>query len=435
MRELARGAGDEVGRRLTERLAAAGDGVGGEADRLRIARQLLQAWLLAHREDCVREGRPRLGSADEEALAQAVLDRLFGLAGLQRYLDDVSVDNIHINGCDAVFVDYSGRKVRVPPVADSDEELIDLLRRIAAREGLSEREFSPSSPILDVTLRDGSRLNAVMSVSDRPAVTIRRHRLLDATPEELVGVHGLMAAEVCDLLVAAIRAKQSIVVSGGMGCGKSTLVRSLGAVFPPSWRVVTLEDPRELWWDRQTELHPDCVALEARHPNLQGEGGISIRDLFTQALRMDADVVVVGEVRSDEVTPMLNAMSAGSAGGSLCTVHARSALDTFTRLQVLLAQAPERLGAEAAAALIGSAVDLVVHIETDVDRRTGERRRWVDSVREVRGADRGMVVSNEVLRVDEAGRVLAPAALSDELRRRLARAGAELRVVPSEWPA
>jgi Flp pilus assembly CpaF family ATPase len=266
-----------------------------------------------------------------------------------------------------------------------------------------------------------------MAVCPRPTLTIRRHRLLDASLPDLVRLR-MLTDELRQLLEAAILAQCNVVIAGGPNAGKSSLLRTLASAIPREMRIVTIEDTYELFLDRDPERHPNCVALEARPANVQGEGAITLADLVYQALRMGPDVLAVGEVRGPEVVPMLDALSAGNAAGSMCTVHARSTLGTFDRLKGLLAQAPERYGAEASASLIATAVDLVVHVATTT-RADGSLHRWVDSVQEVRHADGPAVVSNEVIRVDAEGRMHVAAALSSDLKERLFDIGYDI----SDW--
>jgi pilus assembly protein CpaF len=397
-----------------------------EQEAVEMARRLTDEWLAQQARDALRRSEGGLSAEDEESIALGVLDHIFGLGDLQQYVDDPRVESIFVNGSDSVFVRRTDEPiVAVGPVCDSDEELEGLVRRLAAREGLSERRFDKSAPFLNLTLRDGSRLHAAMGVTSRPTLTIRRHRLLDASLPDLVRLR-MLTPELCRLLEAAILAQCNIVIAGGPNAGKSSLLRTLASAIPRDMRIVTVEDTYELFLDRDPERHPNCVALEARPSNVQGEGAITPADLVYQALRMGPDVLAVGEVRGPEVVPMLDALSAGNAAGSMCTVHARSTLGTFDRLKGLLAQSPERYGVEASASLIATAVDLVAHVATTT-RPDGSLHRWVDSVQEVRHADGARVVSNEVVRVDAEGRMEIAAALSSDVRERLFEIGYDVR--------
>jgi pilus assembly protein CpaF len=399
-------------------------------DRRELARQLTLSRLERYATESVESGDALLELADEERVARAVLDALFGLGRLQTLIDDSDIENIDVNGCDRVWVTYAdGTKERVAPAADSDAELAEILRSAAARFGLSERRFDVSHPELDLRLPDGSRLSALMSVVQRPVVSIRRHRYVDLTIDDLVEMGGLDAT-LASFLTAAVRARKNIVVGGAMNSGKTTLVRALASAIPPRERVVTIEQAFELGLDSIPDRHPDLIALEARPANAEGEGAISMARLVRRALRMNADRVIVGEVLGDEVLPMLNAMSQGRSG-SMCTIHADSSLGIFRRLASYAIQAPERLPLESTNLLIAGAVHFTVFVEvadaepppldtrylsvrhpTHVSEKPDangirfgavKRRRLVSSVQEVVGSEGLHVISNEVFRRVKGG--------------------------------
>ena len=297
-----------------------------------------------------------------------------------------------------------------------------LIQRLAAREGLGERQWDSAHPALDLTLRDGSRLHALRDVVRTPAITIRRHRLMRLSLDDLVQMRTLHAAD-RDLLEAAIQSEQTVMVSGGPAAGKSTTARTLATAIPPSRRIVSIEATFELYLDADTDAHPDCVALQTRNPNLEGRGELTSRDLFREALRMSPDVLIVGEVRGpQEALPMLMSVAAGGTAGSLSTIHARSSAHALAMLQTYCLMGPEKLPFEASAPLISSAIDLVLFIERRVDERSREYR-VTSSIREVCGFRGPMVTTNEVSRINERGHRETPAALSPERRVRLAAAG------------
>ena len=363
---------------------------------------------------------------DEQRLARTVLDALFGMGRLQVLVDDPDIENIDINGCDRVWATFAdGSKRMMPSIADSDQELIDLVRSAASRFGLSERRFDLARPELDLRLPDGSRLSALMAVTARPAVSIRRHRYSDLSLSDLTGL-GTIDSNLASFLGAAVKARKNIVVSGAMNSGKTTLLRALAAEISPRERIVTIEQAFELGLDAGVDRHPDMVALEARPPNVEGVGLISVADLVKRALRMNADRVIVGEVLGDEVLPMLNAMSQGRSG-SMCTIHADSSAGVFRRIASYAVQAQERLPLEASHLLIAGAIHFVVHLDSDLHDGCGSeggtsgisgwltpgvgegvdphqfpptvaRQRFVSSVREVVDAEGVQVISNEVFR-------------------------------------
>lgn len=352
---------------------------------------------------------PLLSERDEADVERKVLDHLFGLGSLQRLLDDPSIENININGYDNVFVKRgNGTKERIAPVAASDEELISLIHMAASYLGHSERQFNPSNPQLDLRLgapgeyAGGHRLSAVMSVTARPVISIRRHRFLDEASARLERLVELRAIDegIAAFLRAAVRARKTIIVAGGTNAGKTTLLRALANEIPPHERLITIEKALELGIDQFTNLHPDVVAMETREPNSEGRGTVEMSQLVRRGLRMDPDRVIVGEVLGDEVIDMLNAMSQGN-DGSLCTVHANSSESVFQRLCSYAVQSPARLPRQATSQLIAGAVDFVVHIgqrHREIVGTSGERRldRFLSSIREVHHADEEKVHSTEV---------------------------------------
>jgi Flp pilus assembly CpaF family ATPase len=412
---------DEATDRLTERRRA-DEAIGAppldEADQRAFARQLINQALEAEARLAMAGHRETFPVADEDEIARAVHDLLFGLGPLQQLLDDPGIETINANGCDSVWVRHAdGGRFQVEPIASSDDELIELIRLAAARFGLAERRFDLAAPLLDLRLPDGSRLFAAMAVVARPALSIRRHRFAKLDLDDLAE-RGTVTPSLRGFLGAAVRAGLNTLVCGETGAGKTTLVRALASEIPRDERLITIEDTLELGLDRDPERHANVTALEARPPNVEGEGEVTMAALVRAALRMDPDRVIVGEVRGDEVIPMLNAMSQGN-DGSMCTIHANSSAGAFDKLATYAVQTPERLGLEATNLLIANAIDLVVHLA--YDRASG--RRVVDSVRDVTGADGPLVASNEVWRPSPDGRAVPGAPLRDQTLDRLVGAG------------
>jgi Flp pilus assembly CpaF family ATPase len=338
---------------------------------------------------------------------------------LQPLLDDPAVENINVNGFDNVWVRYAdGRRTRVGPVASSDGELVELVRTVAARFGVEERRFDRGVPRVSAQLPDGSRLFAVLAVTagGRPAISIRRHRHLTVTLHDLQGL-GTLDAGVAAFLEAAVLARKNILIAGGTGVGKTTLLRALAACIPPEERLVTIEDAFELGLDADTASHPDCVGMQAREANVEGQGAVDAAELVRWALRMSPDRVIVGEVRGPEVVPMLNAMSQGN-DGSMGTIHASTSRGAFTKLAAYAVQAEEHLPIEATSLLIAAAVHFVVHLAWDT-----QGRRVVSSVREVVDADGPQVVSNEVFRPGPDGHAVPGTPLRAATAGQLAAAG------------
>ncbi|GAA1990490.1 CpaF family protein [Catenulispora subtropica] len=334
-------------------------------------------------------------SAIEEAVAleRAVTDALCAMGGLQPYLDMPDVENINATGHDQVFLRFAdGRRERgATPVADSDADLIDLIRTAAARVGHEERRFDRGAPMLSLQLPDGSRLFAVMAVTKRPSISIRRHRYPKATLSDLIAL-GTVGSNLAAFLSAAVRARLNILIAGGTGAGKTTMLRALAAEMDPAERLVTIEDALELGLDTDPDRHWDVVAIQAREANSEGRGAISQAELVRAGLRMSPDRVIVGEIRGAEVIPMCNAMSQGN-DGSMATLHASTSAGVFAKLAAYAAQSPERLDLASTNLLVANALHLVVQLDQAPDGT-----RVVSSVREITGADGPLICSNEIFR-------------------------------------
>jgi pilus assembly protein CpaF len=411
----------EVGDRLADQrrldAATAVTPMSGEDER-QFARALIAQALENHARTEIMAGRAPLTAQVEEDLAEAIHAALFGVGRLQPLLEDQQIENIDINGCDRVFIGYAdGREVMGEPVAESDDELIELIQTLAAYSGLSSRPFDTANPQLDLRLPDGARLSAVMDVTLRPAISIRRARMGKVFLADLVG-NGTLSPDVASFLAAAVGARKNIMIAGSTNAGKTTLLRALANQIPADERLITVERALELGLDHFPELHPNVVAFEERLPNSEGMGAVSMAELVRRSLRMNPSRVIVGEVLGDEIVTMLNAMTQGN-DGSLSTIHANSSLEVFNRITTYAIQARERLPIEATHMLIAGAIDFVVfQAKRNEYSRGGRLRRFVASVREVTGVD-GRVMSSEVFAPGPDGRAVAhaPASCADELAR------------------
>lgn len=364
----------------------------------------------------VGAGRSPLSPVEEEEVAAGIHAALFGVGRLQPILDDRDVENVDINGYDHVFVQYAdGREARLPPVAESDDELVELVQVLGAYSGLSSRPFDSANPQLDIRLPDGSRLSAVMDVCARPSISIRRARLSRVHLDDLVRL-GSVTPEVAAFLSAAVAARKNIMIAGATNAGKTTMLRALANEIPPHERIITVERALELGLGEFADLHPNVVAFEERLPNSEGNGAITMAELVRRSLRMNPSRVIVGEVLGDEIVTMLNAMSQGN-DGSLSTIHANSSIEVFNRISTYAIQSAERLPVEATMMLIAGAIDFVVFVQKQNDfQRGGRLRRFVASIREVNGID-GRVLSSEVFAAgaDGVAQPAAPIACIDEL--------------------
>jgi Flp pilus assembly CpaF family ATPase len=384
---------------------------------MRLIGDAVRAW--AERQ--VRAGAPVLSPAERDALAQAVYDMRYGLGPLSGYLRDPQVENVDVNGCDEVWVTYAtGERVIGLPVASSDDELITMIRNWAARGGQTARDFSAASPLVSVALAGGARMTATMAVTPRPSVSLRRHGQLDVNLARLVQL-GTIDPTLASFLAAAVRGRCNIIVTGGVNAGKTTLLRGLASEIPPGERIATLETEYELFLHGMAQ-HPDVIAFEAREPNSEGVGGISLHDLIAHALRHNPQRIMVGEVRRSEIMPMLEAMNSGQEG-SMCTLHANSPGEAFDRILILGLRGGLSLAERAIHILVGMAVDLVVHVRK---RHDGKRTlRYVSEILEVMppGDTERPTVNRLFLPEGPDGRAVAAHTPSPRLFAKLAAAG------------
>ena len=384
------------------------------------ARTVVHAELLRLAAARRSEGKSVLTVFDESAIASAAIAQVLGLGRLQPLLEDDQISDVHVRGNSRVWVKLrNGQRETRDPIVDSDEELIELIRRAATRLSRQERRFDAGTPELNMQLPDGSRLFATMDVSKRPSLIIRRHRFEISSLEEL-RLRGLLTQELQDFLTAAVCARRNFVIAGGTGSGKTTLLRALINEVLPSERIVTIEDAYELGLDHFEHLHPDHDALQSRPANIEGQGEITLADLTRMALRMDPDRVIVGEVRGAEAFPMLLAMSQGN-NGSMCTMHADSTRSVFPKLAAYVSMASTGLPIETINLLLASALHFVVYIDNS------NAWRQVTSVREVVDCDGSNIISNEIFAVDPNGDLIKAFPLREATRELLAKYGYDAR--------
>ena len=328
----------------------------------------------------------------ERLIIDEAISRVLGLGKLEQLLDDDDISDIHIRGNRSVWVKMrNGERRSSPAIVDTDDELIELIRRIATRMGHREQRFDPSHPELNLQLRDGSRVFAAMDISMHPTLIIRRHRFEFSHLSELVRGK-MMTQQTAQFLAAAVRAKFNIIIAGGTGSGKTTLLRALINEIPEHERIVTIEDAFELGLNHFEDAHPDHDALQARSANSEGLGEVSMSDLARMALRMDPDRVVVGEVRGAEAFPMLLAMSQGN-NGSMCTLHADSPRSIFPKLLAYVSMAQTGVPTESINLLIASSIHFVVHVQVH------ENVRVVTAIHEVVQSDGLGISTNEIFSV------------------------------------
>lgn len=332
----------------------------------------------------VGESTPPAG--EEDWLRRAVFAIQFGLGRLSELLERDGVENVIIVGCDQVMLKMAdGRLEAGPAVADSDEELLELINRIGTRLGSAERSLSQAHPHFRMSLPDGSRLSAVAYVTPRPQLAIRRHRVADAGLGDMVRM-GMISPSLHAFLGALTRSRNRTLIVGAQDAGKTSLMRSMLHECPPSERIATVESEYELHLHRDRDRHPWVLALEARPGSAErnGSGAVTLSELVRISLGQVTARLVVGEVLGDEIIPMFNAMMSGGAGGSMCTLHAESAREAFDRMAVLCMQAQAGMTAETAYRFAAAAINYVVVVDMVDERAIGGRvHRFVREVARV----------------------------------------------------
>lgn len=321
-----------------------------------------------------------LTPVQERDIATAVFDAMYRGGRLQALLDGDGVEDVMVDGTRAMVEYYDRPRRIIDHVADSHDELVAWVNRMAALSGHGERSLNQASPMATFRMPDGSRVTASL-LTTRPSVVIRKHRIQQHGIADLVR-WGTLNPLLERFLVACLYARQNILIVGDMGAGKTTLLRALGREIPEHERLTTIESDRELYLD-EPGRGPATLAFEARQSNGERDaaGEMTIADIFPFALRYNGTRVIVGEVRSKEIKPMLQSMSA-SGSGSMCTIHARRPHATISRLVQLCTEAG--MATEAAYHLIASAVDVVVYItyldETGIG---GRKHRYLSHIYEV----------------------------------------------------
>ena len=315
-----------------------------------------------------------LNEAERVRLAEELIDETIGMGPLAPLLADPAISDILVNAPDQVYVERFGRLERTDVRFRDADHIVRVIERIAARVG---RRIDTSSPMADLRLPDGSRVNATLPpvTIDGPTISIRRFGRRRLRRDDLLN-SGALSPEMLEFLVIAVRARKNILISGGTGAGKSTLLSVLAEAIPETERIVTIEDTAELSLDQE-----HVVRMETRPVNIEGKGQILARDLVKNALRMRPDRIIVGEVRGAEALDMLQALNTGHDGG-IGTIHANSTRDALARLETMVLMAGIELPSRAVREQIVSAIHLLVHI-----RRYDDGVRRVESVAEITGLE------------------------------------------------
>ena len=348
-------------------------------------------------EEVRKNGRLPRG-IDPVRLEKEIYDEALRLGPLEDLIADDSVTEIMVNGPHQVYVERGGRLTLTDQQFLDDASVMAVIERIIAPLG---RRCDESQPYVDARLADGSRVNAIIPplALSGPTITIRKFSKKKLTPEDFVRF-GTWTHNAAEFMKACVLMRKNIVVAGGTGSGKTTLLNLLSGYIPPTDRIVTVEDAAEL-----RLVQPHVVRLEARPPNIEGRGAVTIRDLVKNCLRMRPDRIIVGECRGGEALDMLQAMNTGH-DGSLTTVHANSPRDVIARLETMVLMSGMELPSRAIREQIASAVDVIIH-----ESRMSDGSRKVVAISEVVGLEGNQIVMQDIFSfkqsgIDEKGRVV-----------------------------
>lgn len=336
------------------------------------------------------ESGAALNAQERKRMVLDIQDEIMGLGPLEPLLADPTVSDILVNGPSQVFVERRGKLELTEVVFSDSDHLMKIIDKIVSRIG---RRVDESSPMVDARLPDGSRVNAIIPplALDGPLLSIRRFAVVPLTIRDLIDKRSLTPM-LAELLSAMVKAKMNIVISGGTGTGKTTLLNVLSASIPHHERIVTIEDAAELQLQQ-----PHVVRLETRPPNIEGKGEVDQRALVRNSLRMRPDRIILGEVRGAEVLDMLQAMNTGHEG-SMVTVHANSPRDALTRLENMSGYGGAVISQDAMRQQISSAINAVIQIA-----RLNDGRRKLISLQEVTGMEGEVITMQEVYRFTQTG--------------------------------
>ena len=385
----------------------------------------LNAYVAQEITDLMASATVPLSAPERQALAREIMNDVIGLGPIEQFLADPSVSEVMVNSLDFIYVERHGILEETDAQFLSDEHLRRVIERIVGQVG---RRIDESSPMVDARLPDGSRVNAIippLSVNG-PALTIRKFSVEPFQVDDLIEF-GTFTSELAELLKAVVEVGLNILVSGGTGTGKTTLLNVLSSFIPENERIVTIEDAVELQLHRR-----HVVRLESRPPNMEGRGEVTTRDLVRNSLRMRPDRIIVGEVRGAEALDMLQAMNTGHEG-SISTVHCNSPRDALSRVETMVLMSGLDLPSRAIREQIVSALDLIVHIH-----RFRDGTRKVTQVSEVIGMEGDMITMTDLYAFDHSagfdadGKVLGriePTGIRPKFTDRLKEAGMPL---PSE---
>ena len=331
-----------------------------------------------------------LNAQEKELLYQEIQDELLGLGPIEPFMHDPTITDVLVNTYKQIYVERSGKLHLTGARFKDDAHLKKIIDRIVSAVG---RRIDESSPMVDARLSDGSRVNAIIPplALDGPILSIRRFAADPLEMEDLITL-GSVSKEITELLKGIVKARLNVLISGGTGTGKTTLLNVLSRFIPSNERIVTVEDSAELQLKQE-----HVVRLETRPPNIEGAGEITQRDLVRNCLRMRPDRIIVGEVRGDEVLDMLQAMNTGH-DGSLTTIHANSPRDALLRLETLVAMSGLSIPNDAVRKYVSSALDVVIQVSRLMD---GTRK--VVSFQEIIGMEENTITMQEIFSYEQTG--------------------------------
>ena len=355
-----------------------------------MSQDMVQAQLTKLIEQLLQQETVPLNQRERNQITQDILHEVLGLGPLEPLLSDSSINDILVNGHKQVFVERSGKLELTSVLFKDDAHLMKIIEKIVSRVG---RRIDESVPMVDARLADGSRVNAIIPplAIDGPSLSIRKFSRDPLQLYHLVEKRSL-TPEIGELLKAIVQSRLNVLISGGTGTGKTTLLNIMSGFIPNNERIVTIEDAAEL------QLRQDhVVRLETRPANIEGKGEIAQRELVKNALRMRPDRIIVGEVRGAESLDMLQAMNTGH-DGSLTTVHANSSRDALTRIETLVSMAGINLGTKAMRHYLSSALDVIIQIA-----RLSDGTRKLISLQEVVGMEGDLITLQELFVFQQTG--------------------------------
>src|SRR5215467_8186919 len=333
--------------------------------------------------EIVAQEKVPLNAGEKDRIQAELLDEIFGLGPLEPLLQDPSISDVLVNHKDLVYIERNGVLQRTSVKFRDERHLLQIIDRIVSRVG---RRIDESSPMVDARLPDGSRVNAVIPPLslDGCALSIRRFGTSPLTSEKMLELKSI-SPEMLQVLAAAVRARISILISGGTGAGKTTFLNMLSRYIPETERLVTIEDAAEL------QLHQEnLVRLETRPPNVEGNGAVRQRQLLINSLRMRPDRIIIGEFRGEEAFDMLQAMNTGHEG-SMTTIHANTCRDALSRLESMVAMANFNIPEKAVRQQIASAIAIIVQIS-----RMSDGTRRVVNVAEITGMEGEIITMQDI---------------------------------------